>query len=98
MVLGSTYPGDNPAHVTDGLRRLGDLGKYMNRDQDRYWLSLQQTVAQIVQERADSYHEDQVFDELAAVVRQETDKGLFERVHRFPHGSIDVDDDPGSVW
>ena len=95
VVLGSTYPGDNPAHVTDGLRRLGDLGKYMNRDQDRYWLSLQQTVAQIVQERADSYHEDQVFDELAAVVRQETDKGLFERVHRFPHGSIDVDDDPG---
>lgn len=95
VVLGSTYPGDNPAHVTDGLRRLGDLGKYMNRDQDRYWLSLQQTVAQIVQERADSYHEDQVFDELAAVVRQETDKGLFERVHRFPHGSIDVEDDPG---
>lgn len=94
VVLGSTYPGDNPAHVSDGLRRLGDLGKYMNRDQDRYWLSLQQTVAQIVQERADSYHEDQVFDELAAVVRQETDKGLFERVHRFPHGSIDVEDDP----
>ena len=49
VVLGSTYPGDNPAHVTDGLRRLGDMGKYMNRDQDRYWLSLQQTVAQIVQ-------------------------------------------------
>lgn len=95
VVLGSTYPGDNPAHVTDGLRRLGDLGKYMNRDQDRYWLSLQQTVAQIVQERADSYHDDQVFDELAGVVRQETDKGLFERVHRFPHGSIDVEDDPG---
>jgi predicted AAA+ superfamily ATPase len=95
VVLGATYPGDNPAHVTDGLRRLGDLGKYMNRDQDRYWLSLQQTVAQIVQERADSYHDEQVFEELAAVVRQETDKGLFERVHRFPHGSIDVDDDPG---
>jgi predicted AAA+ superfamily ATPase len=95
VVLGSTYPGDNPAHVTDGLRRLSDLGKYMNRDQDRYWLSLQQTVSQIVQERADSYHDDQVSDELAIVVRQEADKGLFERIHRFPHGSIDVDDDPG---
>jgi len=95
VILGSTYPGDNPAHVTDGLRRLGDLGKYMNRDQDRYWLSLQQTVAQIVQERADAYHEDQVFDELAAAIRQETDKGLFERVHRFPPGSIDVEDSPG---
>lgn len=81
--------------MADGLRRLGDLGKYMNRDQDRYWLSLQQTVAQIVQERADAYHDDQVMDELAQVLRQETDKGLFERVHRFPHGSVDVDDDPG---
>jgi len=95
VVLGSTYPGDNPAHVTDGLRRLGDMGKYMNRDQDRYWLSLQQTVAQIVQERADSYHDEQVFDELAGIVRQETDKGLFERVHRFPPTSGDVEDDPG---
>jgi predicted AAA+ superfamily ATPase len=95
VVLGSTYPGDNPSHVADALRRLGDQGKYMNRDQDRYWLSLQQTVSQIVQERADAYHEDQVFDELANVVRQETDKGIFQRVHRFPAESIDVEDDPG---
>jgi len=95
VVLGATYPGDNPSHVADALRRLGDQGKYMNRDQDRYWLSLQQTVSQIVQERADSYHEDQVFDELTAVVRTETDKGLFQRVHRYPAGSIDVEDDPG---
>ena len=94
VVLGSTYPGDNPSHVSDGLRRLGELGKYMNRDQDRYWLSLQQTVSQIVQERADAYHDDQVFDELAAVIRQETDKGLFERVHRLPASSGDVEDDP----
>lgn len=95
VVVGATYPGDNPAHVADALRRLGDQGKYMNRDQDRYWLSLQQTVSQIVQERADAYHEDQVVEELASVVRQETDKGLFQRVHRFPAGSIDVEDDPG---
>lgn len=94
VVLGATYPGDNPSHVADGLRRLGDQGKYMNRDQDRYWLSLQQTVSQIVQERADAYHDNQVFDELAEVVRRETDKGLFERVHRFPPNSVDVEDDP----
>lgn len=95
IVLGSTYPGDNPSHVADALRRLGDMGKYMNRDQDRYWLSLQQTVSQIAQEKADGYHGDQVFDELATVVRLEKDKGLFARVHRFPAGSIDVEDDPG---
>lgn len=95
VVLGATYPGDNPSHVADALRRLGDHGKYMNRDQDRYWLSLQQTVSQIVQERADGYHEGHVFDELSDVIRLETDKGLFQRVHRYPAGSIDVEDDPG---
>lgn len=95
VVLGATYPGDNPSHVADALRRLGDQGKYMNRDQDRYWLSLQQTVSQIVQGLAEGYHEDQVFEELATVVRTETDKGLFVRVHRYPAGSIDVEDDPG---
>lgn len=95
VALGATYPGDNPAHVADAVRRLGDYGKYMNRDQDRYWLSLQQTVSQIAQERADAYHEDQIFDELASVVRKETDKGLFRRIHRFPDSSIDVEDDPG---
>lgn len=95
VVLGSTYPGDNPSHVADALRRLGDMGKYMNRDQDRYWLSLQQTVSQLAQERADAYHEEQVVDELASVIRRENDKGLFQRVHRLPAGSIEVDDDPG---
>src|SRR5690606_16798391 len=39
--------------------------------------------------------DEQVFDELAGIVRQETDKGLFERVHRFPPTSGDVEDDPG---
>lgn len=95
VVIGATYPGDNPAHVADALRRLGDQGKYMNRDQDRYWLSLQQTVSQIVQERAEAYHQDQIFEELASAIRQENDKGLFERVHRLPANSIDVEDDPG---
>ncbi|MDR0481695.1 MAG: DUF499 domain-containing protein [Cellulomonadaceae bacterium] len=92
VVLGSTYPGDNPAHVGDGLRRLGERGKYMNRDRDRYWLSLQQTVAQIVQERAINYEDDEVADELAKTIRLEADKGLFERVHRMPATSSDVDD------
>lgn len=94
IVLAATYPGDNPAHISDALRRLGDQGKYMNRDQDRYWLSLQQTVSQIAHERADSYHDEQVFDELTRIIRQETDKGIFQRVHRLPPGSIDVEDDP----
>jgi predicted AAA+ superfamily ATPase len=94
VVLGSTYPGDNSAHLTDALRTLGDRGAYMNRDQDRYWLSLQQTVSRIVQDRADGYDISEVHTELTRILRSETDRGVFDRVHRLPAGSADVDDDP----
>lgn len=94
VVLGATYPTDNPAHVTDALRQLGDRGRYMNRDQDRYWLSLQQTVSRIVQEMADGYDVSEVHAELATTIRGETDRGVFARVHRVPAGTADVDDDP----
>lgn len=94
VVLGATYPGDNPAHLADALRVLGDRGAFMNRDGDRYWLSLQQTVQRLVQERADGYTDDEVTTELTRVIRTETDRGVFERVHRWPADSASVEDDP----
>jgi predicted AAA+ superfamily ATPase len=94
VVLGATYPGDNPAHAADALRQLGDRGKYMNRDQDRYWLSLQQTVSRIMQELADGYDVSVVQAELTRTIREETDRGVFARVHRVPAGTIDVEDEP----
>ena len=83
VVLGATYPGDNPAHVTDALRQLGDRGAYMNRDQDRYWLSLQQTVSRLVQDRADGYDAPGATPR-SPHLREETDRGIFQRVHRVP--------------
>jgi hypothetical protein len=95
VVLGATYPPlDNPAHVTDALRQLGDRGKYINRDQDRYWLSLQQTVSRIVQEQADGYDRSEVEAELTRLLREENDRGVFARVHRVPDGTAAVDDEP----
>ncbi len=94
VVVGSTYPGDNPAHVTDALRQLGDRGAYMNRDHDRYWLSLQQTVSRIVQDRADGYDITTVQAELVRLLKEETDRGIFKRVHRCPATTADVEDEP----
>lgn len=93
VVLGATYPGDNPAHVTDALRQLGDRGAYMNRDHDRYWLSLQQTVSRIVQDRADGYDISAVQAELVRILKTETDRGIFQRVHRAPATTADVEDE-----
>lgn len=94
VVLGSTYPGDNPAHLADALRQLGDRGAFMNRDGDRYWLSLQQTVQRLVSERADGLEDAVVAEELTRIIRTETDRGIFERVHRIPADSSSVDDEP----
>ena len=94
VVLGATYPGDNPAHIGDALRQLGDRGAYMNRDQDRYWLSLQQTVSRIVRDRAEGYDISEVHAELSRRLKLETDTGLFRRVHRAPATSADVEDEP----
>ena len=79
VILGATYPGDNPAHLADALRVLGDRGAFMNRDGDRYWLSLQQTVQRLVQERADGLSDDEVATELTRIIRAETDRGIFDR-------------------
>jgi len=94
VVLGATYPTDNPAHLMDALRQLADRGKYMNRDQDRYWLSLQQTVSRVVQEIAEGYDVTEVHAELARIIKEEVDRGVFARVHRVPDGTADVDDEP----
>ena len=94
VILGATYPGDNPAHLADALRVLGDRGAFMNRDGDRYWLSLQQTVQRLVQERADGLSDDEVATELTRIIRAETDRGIFDRVHRWPSDSAAIEDDP----
>ncbi|WP_262285937.1 ATP-binding protein [Micromonospora sp. MA102] len=93
VVLGATYPGDNPAHVADALRQIADRGSYIDRDGDRYSLSLSQNLAQLARSRADGYHDDEIADTLTAVLREERDKGVFQRVHRMPATSADVEDD-----
>lgn len=94
VVLGSTYPGDNPAHVADALRQIAERGTYVNRDADRYSLSLSQNLAQLARSRADGYHDDEILDTLTDVLREEKDRGVFARVHRMPASSSDVDDEP----
>lgn len=93
VVLGATYPGDNPAHVADALRQVAERGSYLNRDGDRYSLSLSQNLAQLARARADSYHDDEILETLTGVMREERDKGVFARVHRMPATSADVEDD-----
>jgi predicted AAA+ superfamily ATPase len=97
ITLGSAFPGDTPAVFGDALRRLTERAAFLNHEGSRYWLDTQQTVSELARSKADAYHEAEIADDLAQWVRAETDKGEFARVHRFPSGSGDVDDEQSAA-
>lgn len=93
ITLGSAFPGDTPALFGDALRRLTERASFLNHEGTRYWLSTQPTVTELARSTAEGYDESELADELAVWIGKEQDRGDFARVHRFPAGSADVDDD-----
>lgn len=93
ITLGSAFPDDTPAVFGDALRRLNERAAFLNNEGSRYWLDTQQTVSELARAKAQGYSEVEVLDDLASWVRNESDRGDFGRVHRYPSSSGDVDDD-----
>jgi len=94
VMLGATYPGDNIGNATGALQKLASDATYVNREDERYSLGLSRTLAQLVREKADGFHDTDIADGLVAILRAEKDTGEFARVSRCPGTSADVDDDP----
>ena len=94
IMLGAVYPGDNIGNAVGALQKLAGDSTYLNREDDRYSLGLNRTLAQLVREKADGFHDTDIADELVALVRAERDSGSFPRVSRCPGTSADVDDVP----
>jgi predicted AAA+ superfamily ATPase/uncharacterized small protein (DUF1192 family) len=96
--LGCAFPGDTPAlFAGDALRRLSERAAFLSSEGNRFWLSTQQTVAELARSKAQSYDDAEITDELADWIRRETDRGEFARVHRLPAGSADVDDEASAA-
>ena len=94
VMLGATHPGDNIGNATGALQKLASDSTYVNREDERYSLGLSRTLAQLVREKADGFHDSDIADALVAILRAEKDTGEFARVSRCPGTSADVDDDP----
>lgn len=92
VMLGAVYPNDNIGNAVGALQKLAGDSTYLNREDDRYSLGLNRTLAQLVREKADGFHDTDIADELVALVRAERDSGGFPRVSRCPGTSADVDD------
>jgi hypothetical protein len=51
-------------------------------------------VSRIVRDRAEAYDVSEVHAELTRRLREETETGIFKRVHRAPNTTADVEDEP----
>ncbi|MGI6364080.1 MAG: Swt1 family HEPN domain-containing protein [Bacillota bacterium] len=91
--LGCVQPGESSAIFGDALRRLTDQATYLYVDGNRYWFSTQPSVTRLAQDRAASYDQYLVWEELKKNLRKERERGDFAAVHIVPDSSNDVPDE-----
>jgi predicted AAA+ superfamily ATPase len=95
--LGCVQPGESPATFGDALRRLTDQATYLYVDGQRYWYSLQPSVARLAHDRAASHFNDHdVDDEIRrrlAIATRAGHRGDFAHVHPAPRTPNEVPDE-----
>jgi hypothetical protein len=99
--LGCAMPGDKLSVFSDALNRLADRSTYLNVEAgNRYWYSVNPTLARMARERAERFATDErhvVEAEIVARLEQEKQpgrRGAFAAVHVAPDSSAEVADEP----
>ncbi|MGI8659799.1 MAG: ATP-binding protein, partial [Thermoleophilaceae bacterium] len=92
--LGCVQPGEAPATFGDALRRLANQALYLSTDGQRSWYGLQQTVTRLATDRAATYDDHHVDEELRRRLVAISEKGDFVRLHAAPTAPTEVEDEP----
>ena len=96
--LGCVQPGETSATFGDALRRLTDQATYLYVDKQRYWYSLQPSVARLARDRAAlNFSDDDVDEELRGrlvIATRAAQRGEFSVVHPAPRTPAQVPDEP----
>lgn len=93
--LGVVQPGESPSIFGDALRTLADKATYLYSEHGRYWFSTQASVIQQAQERLANLPQDDVDYAIVDLLRgQQSQRGVFDRVHVASNGSGDIVDTP----
>ncbi len=93
-VARSLYIGTAPD--ADALRRLGDRGRFIQQDGDRYWLDTRPNLNRTAEEHRESYlrQREELLAELNTRMAQEASKrGAFAGLHAAPLENSAVPDD-----
>ena len=82
--LACVMPGEPIAVFGDALRRLGDRGRYIQQDGDRYWIDTSPNLNRTAEDYRESYlrQKDELLAELNQLLAKEASKrGSFDGVH-----------------
>jgi hypothetical protein len=89
-------PGEPIGVFGDALRRLGDRGRFIQQDGDRYWLDTRPNLNRTAEEHRESYlrQREELLAELNTRMAQEASKrGHFAGLHAAPLENSAVPDD-----
>jgi predicted AAA+ superfamily ATPase len=82
--LACVMPGEPIAVFGDALRRLGDRGRYIQQDGDRYWIDTSPNLNRTAEDYRESYlrRKDDLLAELNHLLAKEASKrGRFDGIH-----------------
>jgi hypothetical protein len=97
--LACVMPGEPIAVFGDALRRLGDRGRYIQQDGDRYWIDTSPNLNRTAEDYRESYlrQNDELLAELNQQIAKEAGKrGDFAGVHAAQIDSSGIPDEPAT--
>ena len=92
--LGCAQPGEPAAVFGDALHRMGGLLTYLYTDGSRYWYDTRPTVNKLARDRAQSFEDAVVNEEVKSRLRKVSKTRDFAAFHVAPPETSDVVDEP----
>jgi hypothetical protein len=97
--LACVMPGEPIAVFGDALRRLGDRGRYIQQDGDRYWIDTSPNLNRTAEDYRESYlrqGEELLAEANQLLSKEASRRGLFDGVHAAQLDTSGIPDEPST--
>jgi predicted AAA+ superfamily ATPase len=97
--LACVMPGEPIAVFGDALRRLGDRGRYIQQDGDRYWIDTSPNLNRTAEDYRESYlrqREELLAEANQLLSKEASRRGLFDGIHASQLDTSGIPDDPAT--
>ena len=97
--LACVMPGEPIAVFGDALRRLGDRGRYIQQDGDRYWIDTSPNLNRTAEDYRESYlrqREELLAEANQLLSKEASRRGLFDGVHAAQIDTSGIPDEPST--